>query len=112
MISIGDVAAGKTSLINYLMGDEYLPVDQGVCTKVICEVYNSDFKLVEVQYCDDTVQEKVLENNPGERNWQWLCEIIENGYIYCELTQQKVEVRRCKIFWPFGIFQVCVFSSF
>ncbi|CAC5418150.1 unnamed protein product [Mytilus coruscus] len=102
---IGEVAAGKTSLVNYLMGDNYLPIDQGICTKVVCEVYNSDFKYVQVLFCDDTKLEKLLESNPGDKNWHWLGEIIENGYIFCDLTNEKVEVKCVQIFWPLDIFK-------
>ncbi|CAG2221631.1 unnamed protein product [Mytilus edulis] len=102
---IGEVAAGKSSLMNYLMGDNYLPIDQGICTKVVCEVYNSDFRYVQVLFCDDTKLEKLLENNPDDKNWHWLGEIIENGYIYWDLTNEQVNVKCVKIFWPLDIFK-------
>ncbi|XP_071151181.1 uncharacterized protein [Mytilus edulis] len=102
---IGEVAAGKSSLMNYLMGDNYLPIDQGICTKVVCEVYNSDFRYVQVLFCDDTKLEKLLENNPDDKNWHWLGEIIENGYIFWDLTNEQVNVKCVKIFWPLDIFK-------
>ncbi|XP_063416404.1 uncharacterized protein LOC134698035 isoform X2 [Mytilus trossulus] len=102
---IGEVAAGKSSLMNYLMGDNYLPIDQGICTKVVCEVYNSDFRYVQVLFCDGTKLEKLLENNPDDKNWQWLGEIIENGYLFWDLTNEKVDVKCVQIFWPLDIFK-------
>lgn len=38
---VGEVCAGKSSLLNLIIGDNILPKNMFQCTSTICEIYNS-----------------------------------------------------------------------
>jgi hypothetical protein len=88
------------------MGADFLPVDQGICTRVICEICNSDFRYVIVSFDNDTTQNKLLEMDPAGQNWQWLRDVIENGYVDCLMAGKRIKVIRIQIFYPLDIFKV------
>ncbi|OWF35531.1 RGS domain-containing serine/threonine-protein kinase A [Mizuhopecten yessoensis] len=95
----GDINAGKTSVLNLFLGDEYLPVSSTKCTTVPCEVHNSTERYALVYYQDGTQNEEIkLPLNNRDYRWEAVRKLVYSG----ELNGKPV--RRLLLFWPLRFF--------
>ena len=69
---VGETKAGKSTLINALLGERILPTDVLQSSSAIVEIFKSDEKFVEVRYADGS--KAALPWIPGRTADDWLAE--------------------------------------
>ena len=61
---VGEVKAGKSTLMNALLGESVLPTDVLQSSSAVVEIFKSAKKYVEVQYADGRVEKKKVKDDP------------------------------------------------
>ncbi|XP_062566958.1 dual serine/threonine and tyrosine protein kinase-like [Saccostrea cucullata] len=95
----GEVAVGKSTFLNLLMGGDYLPTDHGSCTNVLCEVHNNPVRLGIIYY--GTGQRIDINLPPDSTSDEW------NRIQACikDKTDNQIRVTKVEIYWPLMIFK-------
>ncbi|XP_033736859.1 uncharacterized protein LOC117325051 [Pecten maximus] len=102
----GDVNAGKTSVLNLFLGDEYLPAYCGKCTTVPCEVHNSKHRFVRIYYNGSAQHDDIeLPFDKNDPKWKDIGRTVHFG------TYKEKSVRRLLLFWPLRFFDDPVSSD-
>ncbi|XP_062608315.1 uncharacterized protein LOC134270153 [Saccostrea cucullata] len=95
----GEVAVGKSTFLNLLMGGDYLPTDHGSCTNVLCEVHNNPMRLGIIHY---RTGQRIDINLPPESTsdeWKRIQACIKDK------TDNQNRVTKVEIYWPLTIFK-------
>lgn len=95
----GEVAVGKTTFMNLLMGGSYLPTDHGSCTNVLCEVHNNPSRIGVIFYETEDPAEVHLSPNWNSEEWERIKACITNK------MDNSRTVTKVRIFWPIDIFK-------
>lgn len=96
----GEYNAGKSSFLNILMGGDYLPVNRGKVTKVVCEIQNDTTRSATLRFSDDTKEiQMALQTDAEDKNWATLREYIKNPDC------MGISLKRIIIRWPFPYLQ-------
>lgn len=95
----GEVAVGKTTFMNLLMGGSYLPTDHGSCTNVLCEVHNNPSRFGGIYYETEDPAEVHLSPNWDSEEWERI-----KACITSKMDNSRT-VTKVRIFWPIDIFK-------
>ncbi|XP_061176015.1 uncharacterized protein LOC133184967 [Saccostrea echinata] len=95
----GEVAVGKSTFLNLLMGGDYLPTDHGSCTNVLCEVHNNPVRLGIIHYGTGQRIDIILTPDCNSAEWKRIQTCIRNK------TDNQNSVTKVEIYWPLTIFK-------
>ena len=86
----GEYNAGKSSFLNILMGGDYLPMNRGKITKVVCEIRNDVTRRATLCFLDKSKAVTLdLNKDPAHGNWDVLRKCIENP-VYDDKSLQRI----------------------
>ncbi|OWF35530.1 uncharacterized protein LOC110442829 [Mizuhopecten yessoensis] len=96
----GDIDAGKSSVLNVIMGGAYLPNHNAKTTLVSCEIHNSHRRCAKICFGEDKHRYiDPLSSDATDKSWRVLREVIKRG------KDVDKTVTRVKIFWPLRLLQ-------
>ncbi|XP_045160441.1 uncharacterized protein LOC123525453 [Mercenaria mercenaria] len=77
----GEICAGKSSILNILMGGHYMPVGHGPCTMIPCEIQQSKERKALLCYEDTrySTREIKLVTDENDPVWSQIRECVETG---------------------------------
>ena len=100
----GETSAGKSSILNLLLGEDTLPVKLLSCTSTICRVINRDRKGAKVYFKNDNKPSKTLD---GDNIHERLAKYIASENIAADPKERANNpVEMVDIFWPLPMLKV------
>lgn len=78
---LGDSSAGKSTLINLLLGSELLPASPMPCTSTICEIRYSEQRKAEIHKANTEVEVVELGDAPAKDLLPYLCLEGEERFV-------------------------------
>ena len=101
VVTTGEVSAGKSSLLNLLLGAELLPTSLLSCTSVMCELRHSDTKCCIAHPWDSTKRPETTDLD-GDGAVEKLTKYIHQKGD----RRKKFPYERVEICWPFPLLKV------
>lgn len=102
----GEFNAGKSTFVNILMGGQYLPMDRGKVTHVVCEIRYNTLRLAVLQFEDKKDDEIVfLKEESTDAVWEELRVCIRTKEYKSKETGNCRVVKRIIIYWPLKILE-------
>lgn len=111
ILILGEICAGKSSILNILMGGQYFPVGHGHCTRIPCEVQNDTIRHAYFYYEEEQWAEPSfsceLSINPDDPSWIRLRRAVVRGYDLEPASQDHHTrpLHKIIISWPLEVFQ-------
>ncbi|XP_046839706.1 uncharacterized protein LOC124433902 isoform X1 [Xenia sp. Carnegie-2017] len=104
LLIAGETSAGKSTILNLILGEDAVPHHTLHSTSTICEVKFGKDKEMIVHYKYENVQKrrrapKVVSLERNEESEQSYAERI-GSYVNPENTRETREIERVEIFWP------------
>lgn len=105
-INVGETSAGKSSVINLILGEDLLPSTTLSTTSTICELKYGEKPKIGVHFKDtgtETREPKFIELvSGGEETYK---EQIEK-FVHLKDDREKTPYKKIELFWPHPLFKV------
>ena len=102
-LSSGETSAGKSSLLNLLLGTDVLPHSLLCATSTVCRLHNSDKKKVDIEpFTGDHIRIKLED---GESSSDNLHEKLKQ-YISSKESRAENLYKNVDIYWPLPMLMV------
>ena len=102
----GETSAGKSSVINLILGEEVLPSGVLSTTSTICELKYGEKKMINVHFKDDGTQtrdpEKYELNESPDENYT--AQI--SRFVSLKTDRDKTPYKKIEMFWPHPLLKV------
>lgn len=103
-LNTGDTGAGKSTLVNLLVGLRILPTSALQCTATVCELRKSKVRAIVLHYRDET-RSKRLECQ-DESQVQGFTESLAKYVTETDPNTDESPYTRVEIYWPFPLMEV------
>ena len=101
----GETSAGKSSLLNLLLGTDVLPHSLLCATATICRLHNSKDKRVEIESYDGDI--KTISLDEADQTSGALHKKLK-PYISSKEMRIKNPYKNVDIYWPLPLLQVAI----
>ena len=98
----GEVSAGKSSLLNLLLGTDLFPTSLLSCTSVLCELKHSDRKYAIAFPCNTSKHQHIIDLSGSDPASCLAKYVHQKDDRQNQFTWDKVSV-----YWPFPLLKVC-----
>lgn len=89
------------------MGGQYLPMDRGKVTHVVCEIRHCSLRMAILKFDDHADDESImLQEDSGDETWQELRRCIREKTFKSKETEIVRSVERIIIHWPLKVIEV------
>ena len=103
---VGETSAGKSSLLNLLLGTDVLPHSLLCATATICRLHYSKDKRVEIESCDGDI--KTIPLDESDQTSEALHKRLK-PYISSKEMRFKNSYKNVDIYWPLALLQVAFY---
>ncbi|XP_022801997.1 mitofusin-2-like [Stylophora pistillata] len=99
----GETSAGKSSMLNLILGEELLPFSVLSTTSTICELKHGRERTIKIHYKDErkAPKEKILEESSPYKD-----QISEFVHVKsADLREKASDYKKVELFWPHALLQ-------
>ncbi|XP_045159332.2 probable serine/threonine-protein kinase irlB [Mercenaria mercenaria] len=109
VLVMGEFNAGKSTFMNILMGGQYLPMDRGKVTHVVCEIRYSSLRMAILKFEDKGDDKMImLQEDSTDVNWVELRKYIRTKVYSSDDEAERTvgrKVERIIIYWPLKVLE-------
>ena len=103
-LRLGETSAGKSSMLNLILGEELLPFSVLSTTSTICELKYGREKRIKIHYKEEG---KALETKHLTESSPYIDQISEFVHVKSASLREKASsYKKVELFWPHRLLQV------